>query len=309
MRKILITALLAVVLVLLIAHPLQLGQEPEVHPPPLPPPMLSTDIDPRLQYELERLMRERQLWTAVTEGKLAVLLAIVTDPQRPRLAELNGHRMMYAASLPKIAILFGAAVALQEGRLAPDAALRKDMVNMIRYSCNDCATRVLERVGRETLTELLQAPGYRFYDPDDGGGLWVGKDYAPTPAYHRDPVHQLSHGATAFQVARLYYMLATGTLVGPEATALMLEALSRPGLRHKFVQSLGGIPGLEMMRKSGTWRQFHSDSALVRYRGETYIIVGLAQDERGGEWLASLARPLHRLAMAQAREAQRTASL
>jgi beta-lactamase class A len=183
------------------------------------------------------------------------------------------------------------------------------MVNMIRYSCNECATRVLERVGREELIELLQAPDYHFYDPQDGGGLWVGKDYAPTPAYHRDPLQQLSHGANAFQVARLYYMLASDTLVGPESTALMREALSRPGIRHKFVQSLGSIPGLEMMRKSGTWREYHSDSALVRYRGEAYIIVGLTQNKNGGKWLAGLARPMHKLAMAHSRDVRRLARL
>jgi beta-lactamase class A len=237
------------------------------------------------------------------------VLAIVTDPAHPRLAELNGHRMMYAASLPKIAILLGAAVAVQEGQLRLDKALRADMVNMIRYSCNDCATRLLERVGRENLIDLLQSPDFRLYDPDDGGGLWVGKDYAPAPAYQRDPIFSISHGATAFQVARFYYMLSAGTLVGPKSTRLMQNALSRPGIRHKFVQTLGAIPGLHMMRKSGTWREYHSDSALVRYRGESYIIVGLTHNQSGGQWLAGLARPLHELATSQSRNDRRVAEL
>jgi beta-lactamase class A len=310
MRKTLTVLALACLLALLLVHPRPVPRPPEpVSAPPAPTPVLTKDPDVELQRELERLVRDKQLWAAVEEGKLALLLVIVTDAERPRLAELNAHKMMYAASLPKIAILFGAAVAVQEGRLPLDKALRADMVNMIRYSCNDCATRVLDRVGREDLIELLQAPYYRFYDAEDGGGLWVGKDYAPTPAYQRDPVHHLSHGATAYQVARFYHMLDTGTLVGPETAALMHDALSRPGIQHKFVQSLGSIPGLQMMRKSGTWRQFHADSALVRYRGQSYIIVGLTQDENGGKWLASLARPMHDLAMAQAQNARRLAKL
>lgn len=311
MRKTLTALLFAAVLAVLVVHPRPVVYEPEreLLPAPPPAPILTSDPDHQLQRDLEGLVRARNLWPAVEAGKLALLLVVVSDPERPRLAELNGHRMMYAASLPKIAILFGAAVAVQEGRLRLDARLRADMVNMIRYSCNDCATRVLERVGRKSLLDLLQAPEYGFYDPENGGGLWVGKDYAPTPAYHRDPVFQISHGATAFQVARFYYMLETGTLVGPESTALMHDALSRPGIRHKFVQSLGAIPGLEMMRKSGTWREYHSDSALVRYRGQSYIIVGLTQDENGGRWLASLARPIHDLAMTHARNARRLANL
>ena len=307
MQKSLLIPLLAGVFAMLVVYPQPIPRSSERAA--FAPQVLTKEIDAKLQRDLERLVRNENLWPAVEEGKLALLLAVVTDPEQPRLAELNGHKMMYAASLPKIAILLGGAVAIQQQQLRLDRKLRADMVNMIRYSCNDCATRVLERVGREFLIELLQAPEYRFYDPEDGGGLWVGKDYAPKPAYHRDPVYNLSHGATAFQVARFYYMLATGTLVDRRSTSLMQEALSKPGISHKFVRGLGSIPGLEMLRKSGTWREYHSDSALVRYHGETYIIVGLTQDQNGGKWLTQLARPIHDLAMDQARDRRYVADL
>jgi len=265
--------------------------------------------DPALQLELERVVRRQGLWKAVEKGELALLLAIVTDPERPRLAQLNGHRMMYAASLPKIAILFGAVVSLERGRLQMTRSLYRDMVDMIRVSCNDCATRVLAQVGREELIELLQEPEYGFYDPEGEGGLWVGKDYGPSQAYHRDPLHGLSHGATAFQAARLYYRLQTGTLVGPEYTRLALEALSRPGIEHKFVKGLKGIPGVEILRKSGSWRNFHSDSALVHYKGQTYIMVGLSSNPNGGQWLTQLAAPLNELAGTQGPDTRHLARL
>jgi len=262
-------------------------------------PLLSTAADAQLQAELEDIVRTQGLWRFVRRGELALLLAIVTDPEHPRLAELNGHKMMYAASLPKIAILLGAAVAIEEGRLTLDNELHEELVNMIRYSCNACATRVLELVGRENLIELLQSPDYDFYDPQGEGGLWVGKDYAPNPAYHRDPLNNLSHGATAFQVARFYYKLNSGTLVSPEYTDLMLEALSKPGIQHKFVKGLQDTKGIRFFRKSGTWKDYHADSALIRHNGETYIIVGLAHNENGGKWLTQLAKPLNDLVLAQ----------
>jgi beta-lactamase class A len=265
--------------------------------------------DLALQLELERVVRRQGLWNAVEKGELALLLAIVTDPDRPRLAQLNGHRMMYAASLPKIAILFGAVVSLERGRLQLTRSLYRDMIDMIRVSCNDCATRVLAQVGREELIELLQEPKYGFYDPDGEGGLWVGKDYGPSQAYHRDPLYGLSHGATAFQAARLYYRMQTGTLVGPEYTRLMLEALSRPAIEHKFVKGLKGIPGVEILRKSGSWRNYHSDSALVHYKDQTYIMVGLTTNQTGGQWLTQLAAPLNELAGAQGRDSRRLAEL
>ncbi len=261
-------------------------------------PMLSTAADAQLQAQLEDMVRKQGLWRNVERGELAILLAIVTDPDHPRLAELNGHQMMYAASLPKIAILLGAAVAIEEGRLVLDDQLHEELVNMIRYSCNACATRVLELVGRENLIALLQSPEYDFYDANGEGGLWVGKDYASGTAYHRDPLNHLSHGATAFQVARFYYRLNSGTLVSPEYTELMLEALSKPGIQHKFVKGLQGTPGIRFFRKSGTWKDYHADSALIRHDGQTYIIVGLAHNRNGGKWLTQLARPLNDLVVA-----------
>lgn len=261
-------------------------------------PLLSTATDVQLQAELEDMVRKQGLWRYVERGELALLLAIVTDPEKPRLAELNGHKMMYAASLPKIAILLGAAVAIEEGKLILDDELHDEMVNMIRYSCNACATRVLELVGRENLITLLQSPDYDFYDPNGEGGLWVGKDYASGTAYHRDPLNNLSHGATAFQVGRFYYKLNSGTLVSPEYTALMLEALSKPGIKHKFVKGLQGTPGIRFFRKSGTWKDYHADSALIRHDDQTYIIVGLAHNRNGGKWLTQLAGPLNDLVIA-----------
>ena len=231
--------------------------------------------DLRLQSDLEALIAEQDLKTAVDTQKLSVVLVLVTDPNKPRLAELNGHNMLYAASLPKIAILLGAAVEIDEGRLQLSEELHADLDNMIRYSCNTCATKVLEQVGREELLEILQSPRFNFYDQKANGGLWVGKDYGPNAAYRRDPLSGLSHGATAFQAARFYYKLQNGTLVSPQQTQLMLEALSKPGIRHKFVKGLNAYPNLELFRKSGSWKNYHADSALLSGDGLAFIIVAL----------------------------------
>ena len=120
-----------------------------------------------LQQALEGVVLEQDLASAVDEHKLALVLLIVTDPERPRLAELNGHTMLYAASLPKIAILLGAAVAIDDGRLELNQELQDDLDNMIRYSCNACATKVLEQVGREELLAILRSPRFEFYNQNE----------------------------------------------------------------------------------------------------------------------------------------------
>jgi beta-lactamase class A len=166
---------------------------------------------------------------------------------------------------------------------------------MIRHSSNEAATRVLEWIGRDRLLDVLQAPGIELYDAKRSGGLWVGKSYGSDGAYRRDPIAHLSHGATAFQVARFYYLLEAGRLVNPVLTAQMKDALAHPAIRHKFVKGLEGRPEAEIFRKSGTWRDFHADSALIRSAGHTFVMVGLAHHPRGGEWLMRIVTPLHDL--------------
>ena len=258
---------------------------------------LNKSGDLRLQQGLEALIEKQNLTNAIKLKELALVLVIVTDPDNPRLAELNGRNMVYAASLPKIAILLGAAVAIDAGRLELTDELQMDLDKMIRHSCNECATRVLELVGRQELLDVLQLPEYGFYDKTKTGGLWVGKDYGPNTAYQRDPLSGLSHGATAFQAARFYYKLQTGTLVSPAQSEMMLDVLSNPAIAHKFVKGLEAYPGLEIYRKSGTWKTYHADSALVRSNGLAYIIIALANNKNGAAWLEQLAAPLHELAV------------
>jgi len=256
---------------------------------------LDGTIDATLQAGLEQSLKEIGLAREARKGNLAIALVDVSEPGRPRSAMLNGHDMFYAASLPKIAILLGAAVSLDNGSLPMSPALNKDIQDMIRYSCNECASRVLEEVGREKLISILQSPQYHFYDPEAGGGLWVGKPYGPESAYRRDPLAGFSHGATVFQAARFYYLLNEKTLVSPEQSEMMLSALSKPALKHKFVKGLDAYDGLEIYRKSGTWKRSHADSALVVSDQHRYIIVALAEDREGSEWLEKLATRLHLL--------------
>jgi beta-lactamase class A len=258
-------------------------------------PPLRESLDPRLQTKLEKTLRSLELWPAVENGKLAVALVDIVDLVNPRLAAVNGDEMYYAASLPKIAILLGAFVEIERGRLQITPEIRGDLTDMIRKSSNSAATKMLNLVGKQRLIEILRSEPYRLYDPAVNGGLWIGKEYASSEAYERDPLHNLSHGATAIQTARFYYLLETGQLVNRQLTEEMKTILSEPGINHKFVKGLSGIPGIKIYRKSGSWRHWHSDSALIEAGRHKYILVALAEDEAGGQWLSRIAESMHRL--------------
>jgi len=254
-----------------------------------PQPFLPESCDPRLQKGLENCIAALRLNEAVRSRNLSVVLVDITDPDCPRLAYANPNHMMYAASLPKIAILLAAFERIGRGEMELDAPTLEKLKQMIRRSSNDAATEMLNRVGQDFILEVLQSPRYRLYDPEADGGLWVGKEYSKSSARRRDPLHHLSHGATALQVARFYYLLETGQLVSPEHSRTMKAILGNPEINHKFVKGLKTLhPDSTIYRKSGTWQDFHSDSALIEHEGHRYIAVGLSQSPDGGRWLSEL---------------------
>lgn len=262
-------------------------------------PLLRESRQLELQAALNQTLDQLGLSTAVRERRLAVTLVDLADPARPQMAGVNGRVMFYSASLPKIAILLGAYQRIEDGELQLTPALSKDLHAMIRRSSNPAATRVLDRVGRDYLSDLLMSERYALYDPDFNGGLWVGKPYGSEQAYQRDPLHGISHGASSLQVARFYYLLETGRLVSPAASAQMRATLADPAIRHKFVKGLTQrFSDVKIFRKSGTWRDYHSDSAIVEHDGKRYIIVALSHDPQGSKWLEQLALALDRLVSA-----------
>jgi beta-lactamase class A len=163
---------------------------------------------------------------------------------------------------------------------------------MIRNSSNKDATAALNRVGIENLAEILQSDKYRLYDPEHNGGLWVGRDYSRGPVWKRDPLHKISHGATATQVARFYYLALTGRLVSEQYFADFAEIMSKPGIQHKFVEGIKkSKTDAIIYRKSGTWKAFHADSGVIadKESGYRYIIVALTEHPKGADGLARFA--------------------
>jgi beta-lactamase class A len=225
-------------------------------------PSLWESHDPGLQRQLDKALADLGLDKAVRNKQLSVTLVDITDLEEPREASANGDEMLYAASLPKIAILLSAFVEIEQGELTLDKDTRDSLTRMIRNSSNADATRMLNRVGKEDLLEILQSERFRLYDPLVNGGLWVGKEYGKSGAYKRDPLHNLSHGATSMQAARFYYLLETGQLVGPRLTNEMKTMLGNPGIQHKFVKGLADYPNARIFRKSGSWSKWHADSAI-----------------------------------------------
>jgi beta-lactamase class A len=220
---------------------------------------------------------------------LAVGVVDLSTPGRPRYAAINGQEMMYAASLPKIGILYAAVRQMERGQLEPTPDVQADLQSMIRSSSNAAATRMIDRVGGLASVNRALQEEAAFYDRERGGGLWVGKRFSSDDRRQPDPIEGLSHAATVHQVARFYTLVATGRLIDRERSAQMLEALSDPALDHKFVGVLRRrAPEAEIYRKSGTWRAWHADSALVWGPERRYVLVALVKSPHGARIVEGL---------------------
>jgi beta-lactamase class A len=245
--------------------------------------------DAGLQKRAEVALDLLDLDAEVRRKRLAVVLVDITKIKKPKVAAMNGDQMMYAASLPKIAVLLAAFEEIDQGRMELDAQTEQTLTRMIQQSSNSAATQIMRKVGKENIANVLLSPRYRLYDPQRNGGLWVGKDYAKAGLWRRDPLHNLSHGATAMQVARFYYLLERDELVSKEHSRKMKQILSGTELNHKFMKPLRLLhPEFLMYRKSGSWGPYHSDSVLVKGNDRAYIAVALSNHDEGTRWLGKI---------------------
>ncbi|WP_253929771.1 serine hydrolase [Lewinella sp. W8] len=251
-----------------------------------------------LQAELKARILANPVWAKLYRNKkLSVGLVDMQEETAPRFATLNGRHMMYAASLPKIAVLAAAQDAIERGELKETEEIRRDMRLMIAKSNNAATTRMIDRVGFENIERTMTSPELKLYDPEFGGGLWVGKRYAAGGRRYPDPIKGISHAATAEQVCRYFYLLANGRLISETASSAMMSYLVNPELHHKFVNTLDRIaPNATVYRKSGSWSVFHADVAMVQGPERNYIMTALVEDPEGEQICRELAEVLDELA-------------
>lgn len=233
--------------------------------------------DSALQAGLNRVLAESRFRHLVRRGQLSVALVDLSLPEAIRYAALDDDHMRYAASLPKIAIMLGVFDRIANGELEYTAELRDKMERMIRHSENRMASELISLIGFEAIERVLRDPRYELYNRKRKGGIWVGRGYGSgIGLWKRDPMNHISHGATARQVARFLVMMDRGELVDPWASAEMKSIMSDPQIHHKFVQGLEeSRPRSRIFRKSGTYKNWHADAAIVERDGKKYVAVAL----------------------------------
>jgi beta-lactamase class A len=246
----------------------------------------NTPVHPAFQASLEAIDAELRLRYSMTTQHTSVG---VLDLQRSRLAMLNPDRIEYAASVPKIGILFAFF------QLQPDAArnldpkTRHELGLMVKASSNEMATQFSRQLGLGAIQEVLNSCG--LYDATHGGGIWVGKHYGKSDERIPDPVGGHSHAATVRQLLHFYLLLEQRRLVSPAASETMRDIFLSPAIPHDQIKFVKGLSGrdVEILRKWGSWENWLHDTAVITGPRRHYILVALTHHPKGDAYLVDLA--------------------
>ena len=245
-------------------------------------------LDPTLQSALESADQSVGDELGIPLAKRAIGVLDLTDL---RLALVQPDEMFYGASVPKICIVMAYFDEHPEAATKLDPDVERELQLVIKRSDNELAAKYSQLVGIEKIQKLIQSPRYHFYDKDHGGGLWCGKHYGVAEPRYGDPLHDHSHGATVRQCLRYYLMLEQGNLVSAAASARLKQIFAAPNLEfhnESFVRGLNGRD-LTIIRKGGTWEDWHLDTARVQHGDRLYLLAGMTEHPQGAEYLARMA--------------------
>ena len=272
----------------------------------------------------------------LARAELRASVVDLTDPEAPRLAQWDGAKPIYPASVVKFVYLMAAYAFQEQGLLSIDADLDRHLGEMIRVSSNQATQRVFERLtGAEPGPELPPDEYARFRERRlaverwlqglgiddlhtvnptyDGGGDISGREEqflrdatvpGALPGFGTDFKNRT--GMTANGTAELLALLARGLALGPASTATVRERMKRDSRqqRHLAARIAGGaerVGGLEVHAKSGTWGPIYADAGLVRApSGREFALAVYTQGRPPyrGDFIADLTEALARRLLA-----------
>ncbi len=248
-------------------------------------------LNPEFQSRLEAIDSELRRQTGIPEDKRAFG---VIDLKEPRVAMINGNRMFYGASVPKIAIVLEYLRQHPELVEKPDPVVMHELQQVIKRSNNELAAKYGKLAGLNNIQAMLQSTDYSFYDENQGGGLWCGKFYGLDAPRIGDPLDDLSHAANVRQCLRYYLMMEQNRLGNPAICNRLREIFAASWLDFHDDNFVAGLKGmnLTMFRKNGLLEDWHLDTARVALSDRPVLLAGIVHHPNGPKYLSCMARAL-----------------
>ncbi|MBM4269259.1 MAG: hypothetical protein FJ144_22070 [Deltaproteobacteria bacterium] len=239
------------------------------------------------------------------------LSVIDLDPSgRPKIADRNGDRPTYPASVVKFVYLMAAFAWKDQEKLEIDATLDRDLREMTYASSNDATQRVVARLTGTSPGPELSPEAYRefrdrrlmvkrwlatlgieqlhaMHPTYNGNGDLYGRDRQllqdgsiPGGLPAKPGEYPNRQAMTANETARLLALLATDRALSPASSAEVRERMRRdsrkqPHLVHRIA---GGArrcdASLEIVAKTGTWGPIYADAGFVRNAaGDSFVLA------------------------------------
>ena len=246
----------------------------------------TSPTDPELQAKLEAIDADLRARYGIDTNQTAVGLL---DLRSHRLAMTRPDAEDYAASVAKVGILLAYFQLHPDAATNLDATTRHELGLMVKASSNEMAAKFSRQMGLRAIQRVIN--DCHFYDTNHGGGLWVGKHYGSGGERIGDPIGDNSHAATVRQLLRFFLLLDQGRLVSPAASQTMRDLFASPDIPHDDIKFVKGLAGrdVQILRKWGTWEDWHHDTAIITGPGRHYILVALTRHPRGDDYLVALA--------------------
>lgn len=250
------------------------------------------ETDTPCDAELEAALRKLDVSVATDLDMLEADRAIgLLDVATRRFVALHPDKQFYGASVPKLAIVMGYFDKFPQAADELDEQVARELELVLKRSDNELAAKYSQLVGLDHLQKMLTSSRYRFYDQRHGGGIWCGKHYGVDQPRIGDPLDDHSHAVTVRQCLRFYLMLEQGRLVSGPASAWIKTLMAAPRLEFHNQSFVRGLIGRDVavIRKSGTWEDWHLDTARVQGADRWYLLAGATKHPRGSEYLARMA--------------------
>jgi hypothetical protein len=267
---------------------------------------LALTTDPALQQlvdEAARATLAKYKDKKLAESNLSITLIDLSDAQRPMVGSFRGAEPIYPASVVKMFYLAMTHRLLEDGKLKDSPELQRALKDMIVDSSNDATSYVLDNITGTTSGPELSGPELKKWSEKRNAvnryfaglgytGINVNqKTYCEGPygreQLFRGPKGENRNKLTTEATARLLAEIATGRMISPERSRMMMDLMKRDfsgksgdtdDQAHGFT-ALALDSGARLWSKAGWTSTTRHDAAYIELAGgRRFVLVTFTTD-------------------------------
>ena len=277
-----------------------------------PPPIVSEKLQDALALIIARNLKKQ---TGLTSDQVHLALIDLENPQKPLLAQYNGHEPVYPSSVIKMIYMGYVYHLAKEGKIKISPLVHRKLYQMIHPSSNIATGWIVDLWSGTSGGKLRSPEAYKaFAFKRNGCNRWLRslgvEDINACQKTWGCPIppgeKQFLRGGTAsgpwvnrnamtaVAAARFLQILAADALVDPESCNEMRKLMVRD-IRNQNYQRMriaGGIPkGGKIFSKTGTTCDtFHDAGIVILPNGKKFVLTIFITGKYKGSFIRNVSR-------------------